>query len=149
LHDYVIAVHGLKGTSAGIGAETIREAAMKLETMSRAGDLDGVLAQNDRLIEDAQTGVAAIKTWLERNGAALPGSAKPRLKAPDREVLSRLLQSCENYDMNGIDKAMSELESADYEEDADLVTWLREKIDISEFAEAAAQLRSERLRRNI
>jgi hypothetical protein len=46
--------------------------------------------------------------------------------------------------MNGIDKAMSELESADYEEDADLVTWLREKIDISEFAEAA-----ERLRRNI
>jgi HPt (histidine-containing phosphotransfer) domain-containing protein len=144
LPDYVIAVHGLKGTSAGIGVETIREAAAKLETMSRAGDLDGVLSQNSKLIEDAQIVVASIKAWLEQhdaNNAALPGNAKPRLKAPDREVLSRLLQSCENYDMSGIDKAMSELESTDYEEGTDLIAWLREKIDVSEFAEAAERLR--------
>ncbi|MDR0486628.1 MAG: transporter substrate-binding domain-containing protein, partial [Treponema sp.] len=143
LSDYVITVHGLKGTSAGIGAEAVREAAMKLETMSRAGDWDGVLAQNDKLITDAQTVVADVKAWLEQYDAALPGSAKPRLKAaPDREVLERLRQGCENYDMNSVDQAMSELESADYEEGADLVAWLREKIDISEFAEAAERLRS-------
>jgi hypothetical protein len=44
--------------------------------------------------------------------------------------------------MSGIDRAMSELESADYEEGADLVAWLKEKIGISEFAEAAERLRS-------
>jgi len=34
LTSYVITVHGLKGTSAGIGAETIREAALELENKS-------------------------------------------------------------------------------------------------------------------
>jgi hypothetical protein len=42
--------------------------------------------------------------------------------------------------MSGINKAMSELGSADYEEGADLVAWLKEKISISEIDEAAARL---------
>ncbi|WP_461251932.1 hypothetical protein, partial [Treponema sp. R8-4-B8] len=52
-------------------------------------------------------------------------------------------QSCENYDVDNIDKAMSELESSDYEEGADLVTWLRQKIDISKMGEAAERLSEE------
>jgi len=137
LPDYTINVHGLKGSCAGIGAEAVREAASNLETMSRAGDLDGILAQNDKLIKDAQTIVADVKAWLENYDAH---HEKPRLKAPDREALARLRQSCEQYDMSGIDEAMSELESAAYEEDADLVAWLREKINISEIDEVAARL---------
>jgi HPt (histidine-containing phosphotransfer) domain-containing protein len=138
LSDYVITVHGLKGTSAGIGAETVREAAAKLETMSRAGNLDGVLSRNDSLITDTENIAANLKAWLERYDAV---HKKPRLKAPDREVLARLRQSCTHYDMSGIDQAMSELESADYEENGDLVAWLREKINISEIAEVAARLK--------
>jgi HPt (histidine-containing phosphotransfer) domain-containing protein len=137
LSDYVITVHGLKGTSAGIGAEAIREAAFNLETMSRAADLDGVLAQNGKLITDTETVVASVKAWLEQYDAV---HEKPRLKAPDRKVLARLRLACETYDMSGIDQAMSELESADYEEDADLTAWLRKKIDISEFDEVVARL---------
>jgi Hpt domain. len=137
LPDYVITVHGLRGTSAGIGAESIREAAMNLENLSRAGDFDGVLAHNDKLINDTEIILANVKTWLEQYDAL---NAKPRLKAPDREVLARLRQNCENYDMAGIDKAMSELESTDYEEGADLVKWLKERIAISEISEAATQL---------
>jgi CheY-like chemotaxis protein len=138
LPDYVIAVHGLKGTSAGIGAEGVRETAANLETMSRAGDLDGVLLQNDKLIKDTEAVVANIRAWLEQYDAR---NAKPRVKAPDRTLLIQLRQSCEKYDMSGIDKAMSELESADYEEGADLIAWLKEKIDVSEIAEAAERLR--------
>jgi PAS domain S-box-containing protein len=139
LSDYVIAVHGLKGTSAGIGAQALRESAAKLETMSRAGDLGGILAGNGKLIEEAQIVVANVKAWLERYDAK---NAKPRLKAPDPEILSKLRQSCENYDMKSIDNAMSELESVDYEEGVDLILWLREKIDISEISEAAERLRN-------
>jgi PAS domain S-box-containing protein len=138
LSDYCITVHGLKGSSAGLGVEIIREAAANLEKKSRAGDLDGVLAQNGKLIADTETVVANIKAWLEQYDAR---SAKTRLKAPAPEVLARLLHSCENYDMTGIDQAMSELESAAYEEGADMVAWLREKIGISEIDEAAALLR--------
>jgi PAS domain S-box-containing protein len=142
LPDYVITVHGLKGTSAGIGAEAVREAALKLETKSRAGDLDGVMALNDKLIRDTETVVAHIKAWLERHDAP---NAKPRLRSPDREALERLRRNCESYDIDGIDEAMSELEISDYEEGAVLIAWLREKIEASEFIEAAARLTEEEL----
>jgi CheY-like chemotaxis protein len=137
LPDYVITVHGIKGTSAGIGAEEIRADALKLENLARAGNLEEVLALNDKLIKDAVIIVNNIKTWLA--GYDLHNK-KPLLKTPDRKILARLRQCCENFDMAGIDKAMTELESCNYEEDAEMVAWLREKINISEITEVAMQL---------
>jgi len=81
--------------------------------------------------------VANVKAWLDKNDVH---EAKPRLKAPDKEILARLKECCENYDIDGVDKAMSELESADYEEGADLIAWIREKIDISKMGEVAKRL---------
>jgi HPt (histidine-containing phosphotransfer) domain-containing protein len=138
LRDYVINVHGLKGTCANIGAETTREAALNLETMSRAGNLEYVLANNGNLITGAEIVVANVRAWLENYDVKTED--KPRLKAPDRELLAHLRQSCEKYDMSGIDEAMLELEKADYEEDAELVAWLRERIDVSEMGEVAQRL---------
>jgi len=137
LPEYVIAVHGLKGTSANIGAEALREAAFNLEKLSRAGDIEGVLSQNNKLVEDAKIIVANIKGWLERYDSL---NAKPRLKTPDREILTRLRQCCEAYNMSGIDRAMSELDNFAYEEDADLVAWIKEKIVVSEIDEVAARI---------
>jgi hypothetical protein len=42
--------------------------------------------------------------------------------------------------MDGIEEVMSTLESSDYEEDGDLVKWIREKIDISKMSEVANRL---------
>jgi len=137
LHDYVITVHGLKGTSAAIGAEHIRAAALELENLSRAGDLQGVLAKNDKLIADTEIIVTNVQEWLDQNDIH---EAKPRLKAPDRELLARLRESCESYDMDTVDEVMKELEKADYDEDADLITWIREMIDISKMGEVAKKL---------
>jgi HPt (histidine-containing phosphotransfer) domain-containing protein len=136
LSDYVISVHGLKGTSASIGAEQIRAQALELENISRAGDLQGVLAGNDKLIADTEIIVANVKAWLEKN----IHDSKQRKKSPDKELLARLRESCESYDMDSIDKAMTELESFDYDEDGDLVKWIREKIDISKLGEVAKRL---------
>jgi PAS domain S-box-containing protein len=137
LNDYVITVHGLKGTSAAIGAEKIQAAALELENVSRAGDLRGVLAKNDKLIADTQVVVANVIEWLDKNDVH---EAKPRLKAPDRELLVKLRENCESYDIDGVEEIMSELEKNDYEEDAELITWLREKIDISKMGEVAQRL---------
>jgi len=67
LPEYVINVHGLKGTSASIGAEKIREAAADLEKIAKAGDLQGVLAKNDMLIKQTENILANIKAWLEKH----------------------------------------------------------------------------------
>jgi signal transduction histidine kinase/HPt (histidine-containing phosphotransfer) domain-containing protein len=134
---YVISVHGLKGTSAGIGAEAVREAAAELEAKSRAGDLQAVLAKNDKLIADAQIIVENVKEWLAKNDVH---EAKPRQKAPSLELLAVLRQCLENYDMGGIDKAMLELERFDYEEGVDLMAALREKIETAEFDAAVEKI---------
>jgi HPt (histidine-containing phosphotransfer) domain-containing protein len=138
LPDYVISVHGLKGTSAGIGAEDIRAQALELENLSRAGDLQGVWAKNDKLIADAQVVVANVRAWLDKNDAQ---KEKPRKKAPDRELLAKLRESCESYDMESIEEIMIKLESADYDKDADLITWIREKIDVSKVGEVTKRLK--------
>jgi CheY-like chemotaxis protein len=137
LPGYVIAAHGLKGTSAGIGVEAIREEALNVETEARAGNLDEVLARKDKLIADTEIVVANIRSWLADYDAQ---NAKPRLKAPSPEVLAKLQLSCEKYDMGGIDKALDELTSFDYEKDGDFVSWIKDKIAVSEITEVAERL---------
>jgi CheY-like chemotaxis protein/HPt (histidine-containing phosphotransfer) domain-containing protein len=66
LQDYAINVHGIKGTSANIGAEEAREAAFSLEKMAKASDLNGVLTINDSFIKDTENVIAGIKTWLDQ-----------------------------------------------------------------------------------
>ena len=65
LHNYETAVHGLKGSCAGIGAEDIKERAYDLETKAKAGDLSGILTLNEGLIEDAKKLVSGIQAWLD------------------------------------------------------------------------------------
>jgi CheY-like chemotaxis protein/HPt (histidine-containing phosphotransfer) domain-containing protein len=67
LPEYAINVHGLKGISANIGAEIIREAAFNLEKMAKAGDLQGILARNERFIKGTENILSNIKTWLEKH----------------------------------------------------------------------------------
>ena len=137
LPDYVIKVHGLKGISAGIGAHTVMYAALDLETKGKSGDLAGVLEQNGVLLENAGALVSALQSWFDEQESQ---SKKPRLPFPDRVLLSRLGKCCEAYDMKGIDDIMDELESADYETDASLVIWLRERINDLDFSSAAARI---------
>ena len=69
LSEYAITVHGIKGTSANIGAEKTREAAFDLEKMAKAGDLRGILEKNDNFIKETENVLADIKTWLEQHGS--------------------------------------------------------------------------------
>ncbi len=105
--------------------------------MSRAGDLQGVLQKNGKLIADTEVIVANITAWLKDYDSM---NAKPRKKAPDRELLAKLRQYCKSYDMSGIDEVMEELDKTDYEEDAELIAWIKEKIVISEIGEVAERL---------
>jgi HPt (histidine-containing phosphotransfer) domain-containing protein len=65
LADYAILVHGVKGACANICAEQLRQKALKLEQLSRAGDLNGVLAGNAPFIKEVQDMVEKGKTWLK------------------------------------------------------------------------------------
>ena len=67
LRDYLVNVHGVKSTSASIGAEETRKEAMQLETLAKAGDLAGVLAQNEAFIKRTSVLVDNIRGFLEKH----------------------------------------------------------------------------------
>ena len=74
LKDYAVSVHGVKSTSAAIGAEETRKVAKQLEDMAKGGDLAGVLAINSAFVKNTENLVAGVRAWLEKNDAG----AQPR-----------------------------------------------------------------------
>ena len=137
LRDCTINAHGLKGSSANVGAEQIRAAAFELETAARGGDFETSARLAGPLVTGAEALVADITAWLLAYDSE---NRKQRISYPDPEVLARLKQSCEVYDISGVDAAMDELERVEYEAGGDLVEWLREKVDIMEMDEVIERL---------
>jgi HPt (histidine-containing phosphotransfer) domain-containing protein len=65
LPQYATVVHGLKGSCASIAAEEVREKAYDLEKKAKAGDLGGVLAQNEALLKETEQLIKDIQVWLD------------------------------------------------------------------------------------
>ncbi|MCL2008167.1 MAG: ATP-binding protein [Treponema sp.] len=72
LSDYAVIVHGIKSVCGTIAAKEINKRALKLEMMAKAGDLEGVLAENDSFIIDAETLVNEVQKWLKTNSGMQP-----------------------------------------------------------------------------
>jgi CheY-like chemotaxis protein len=128
--DYAITVHGIKGSSFGISADTIGYRAEKLEHAAKAGDLVFVDAENSGFIAAAEKFIADLSGLLE---ALEQNVQKPCRAAPDSAILTQIAEAAETYDMGELDAMMEKLEQYTYEEEEELVIWLREQINMSEF----------------
>ena len=137
LPDYAIDVHGLKSACGSIGADSAMKKAKRQEEWAKADDLGQVLEYNQILLDEVEVLLEDICLWLlDRENR----NTKPRLSYPNPVLLSRLRQSCIEFEIDGVDKAMDELESSDYDQDASLIIWLRKKVDALELQEVAEQL---------
>jgi signal transduction histidine kinase/CheY-like chemotaxis protein len=137
LRDYTITVHGIKSSSLGICAGPAGEAAEELERAAKAGDLAFIGARNDAFLKTLETLLAALGALLH---AVDEEKRKPRKEEPDAAALQRLREACAEYDMDGADKVMAELERFSYERRADEIAWLRERVDEADFARIAERL---------
>ena len=137
LDEYAVNVHGLKGISGNIGADELQKAAFDLEQKARSKNLAEVLSGNDSLLKETKNLITNIQAWLNQYDKTL---IKQKLPKPDSALLIRLRKSCESYDIKGIDEVMDALESKEYEKDGALITWLRGKINASDFSAVANRL---------
>jgi signal transduction histidine kinase/CheY-like chemotaxis protein len=139
LPDYTIAVHGIKGSSYGIFANSIGRKAEELEHAARAGNADFVEHENEAFINTVKqfiANLAELLELLEEKVQKLPKAA------PDPVLLARARDAAGNYDIGKLDSVIEELEQYAYESDADLVSWLREQLDKSAFDEITEELAS-------
>ena len=147
LNEYAANAHGIKGISANIGAEQLREEAAELELSAKSamaagqnelsGMISSIAAANKVFLATTEKTAAAIKAWLDANDTT---HQKPRLACPDRALLVQLRQYCIAYNMSGADSIMEQLENANYDSGASLISRLREKINESDFGCAAEYL---------
>jgi len=70
LNNYAVSVHGVKSISEYIGAQEVKKTAKELEAIAKAGNLAGILAQNETFIKYTQNLVNSIKIWLDKNDAS-------------------------------------------------------------------------------
>jgi HPt (histidine-containing phosphotransfer) domain-containing protein len=137
MNDYAVIVHGIKSSSRSIGAEALGAQAEALEHAAKAGDLDFVRENHRAFIQAADQLLDRINAEISRTAME---NQKPRKTEPAEETLEDLLQACRSFDIDGVDRAMEELESCEYETGSDLVAWLREKANGMGFKEIAGRL---------
>ncbi len=122
---FATSVHGIKGSSRNIYAMSVGDQAEVLEHAAKTGDLDTVLANNPRLHRAVGKLIADIEAVLDAVAKANP---RPKKEVPDAVLLLRLRDACADYDMDGIEAAMEEIESYEYEDDGGLVASLRDGV---------------------
>ena len=137
LIEYQRAVHSIKGTSLDIFAVQIGEKARELEEAARAKNLGFIEKENPAFIENVRKLIYDIENMLS---AADAQNAKPRKDRIDRELLQKLHDHCENFDMDGVDAVMAEIERFEYETDGGLSAWLRKQADGVEFESITEKL---------
>jgi signal transduction histidine kinase/CheY-like chemotaxis protein len=131
LSEYTVVVHGLKGSSYGICADTVGKMAEDMEAAARAGAYERIVAENGALIETAELLLLDLRALLQKAEAG--GEKKPKAAAPDPALLAQLLDAAKRYKANLMEKFLDDLEAAAYESGGDLVTWLREQMDNLEY----------------
>jgi HPt (histidine-containing phosphotransfer) domain-containing protein len=130
LESYRITVHGVKGSSYAVGAEIIGDLAAKLEKAAKHGDSVYIEENTISFVSGALALLGRLRNFLEQADLLVN---KQKKQAPDPDVLRRLCDAADSYDIDKMDKAMEELEKYDYENDGDLVPWIRDQIEVSEF----------------
>ena len=138
LPDYIINVHGIKGSCRGICAELAGDKADALENAGKAGDLDFVGANNPAFIAEVSKLISDIENMLSRENAK---KNKPKKDKPAAEVLLKLLLACEAYKIVDAEAAIKEMEGFEYESDDGLTIWLKENVELMNYLQVAERLR--------
>jgi CheY-like chemotaxis protein len=130
LENYAIIVHGVKGSSYGICADALGKLAEELEMAAKAEDLGFVESHTESFITRTE---ALLKNLTELLQSLDEENQKPLKTAPALEVLARIREAAGSYDIGKLDAAMEELDRYSYETRQDLIPWLKEQINQSDF----------------
>jgi signal transduction histidine kinase/CheY-like chemotaxis protein len=138
LGDYIIVMHGIKGSCLSIGAMLAAGLAAELEEEAVNGDFAFVAAKNGECIETLERLLSDLSALLVKGDGCR--EEKPLKDAPDAETLAKLKAACAAYDMDGADAALAELEAYRYLTRQDLVDRLCEQALATDFARMVEEL---------
>jgi CheY-like chemotaxis protein len=129
--EYIVTVHGLKGSSAGICADAVTKQAAALEQAARKRDVRFIELNNDPFIKDVEKLLEKLREFLivvtEKE------NEKPVAVQPDPALLRELAEASKHFKANIMEEVLEKLEMYRYESGGELVQWLREQMDNLEY----------------
>ncbi|MDR2454966.1 MAG: response regulator, partial [Deltaproteobacteria bacterium] len=131
LKNYTIVIHGLKSSSYGVCAKKIGRLAEDLELRAADGDLDYVRKNNPNFLFAVDRLMDSLGRFFDYEH--MKKSSKPEKPEPDPAILDKLREACRTYDMDGVDSAISELDSYRYKGDPKLTDWLKDRAEVMDF----------------
>ena len=139
--EYVITVHGIKGSSYGICADAVAKQAEDLENAARNGDTEFIRENNDFFVES----VEKLLKNLEKLLATITKNSgdKPVLPHPNPALLRQLAEASLHYRANIVEAIIAKLEAYHYKSGDELVQWLREQLDNLEYDAITERLKTE------
>jgi signal transduction histidine kinase/CheY-like chemotaxis protein len=141
MEDYIITVHGIKGSTYGICADAVGKQAEALEHAGRDRKMQFIKENNVPLIESTEKLIKKISELLA--AITVQTDAKPVSPKPDPELLQKLADACKHYKANVMEEILEKLEHYRYESGADLIAWLREQMDNLEYDAIGKRLEEE------
>jgi len=130
LDNYKTTVHGIKGASYDLNANKVGKLADDLEVAANNGNFEFISKNNQTFIDSTRSFIGSIEELL---AAIADENPRPRKDRPEESALLKLLKACEDYSMDDVDAAMSEIEEFKYDEDDDFIVSLRKCIDVMQF----------------
>ncbi|MDR0656562.1 MAG: response regulator [Treponema sp.] len=127
--DYLIEIHGLKGTCNAIGAVETGALARKLEFGMKEGNIEMVKARHGELEEKVRKLMEGSKQILAEWEVNRPEREKEGRAEPDKELLKRLSEITAAFNSNETEEVLRKLEQYRYEKGEDLIRWLREQAE--------------------
>jgi PAS domain S-box-containing protein len=137
LADYRIIVHGIKSSSRGICADLVGDKAEALENAAKFENFNFINDHNPAFLKIVWKLITDIENMLNKIYTENP---KPQKDNIDKKLLLKLLTACKNYDMDGVDTAMAEVENYEYRLDNELAVWLQKNVDELNFAQIKEKL---------
>jgi signal transduction histidine kinase len=138
---YRIKVHGIKGASYDIYAEQIAKKFEKLENAAVSEDVEFISKHNTLYIESARKLLKKINDLLQAVKEENPNEeSKPAKDMISDKLLMDLSNACKSYDVSAAEKALEDIEMFEYVTDKELSKWLRENVDLINFAEIVERL---------
>lgn len=126
LADYAITIHGIKGASFGICAEEIGKSAQELERLAKTCSREQMHDENKAFRKEMKNLLDSIDSALK---IYYSKREKPVAAAPDSSLLKELRDACKSYDAGNVNRIMKLLESYDYKNGAETITWLKEQTE--------------------
>jgi HPt (histidine-containing phosphotransfer) domain-containing protein len=146
LSKYAITIHGIKGSSRGIFAAKVGDFAEELENASKTGDFEFVFSHNKAFLAGVRGLIHGIEEFLsdiDEHANTDDQAARAKKDKPDTDVLRRLSEACEIFDMDEVERAMDELDKFEYMSDNGLIDWLKENIIKMNFSGIVQRLSEE------